>query len=96
MAVGGGVLPRLASGLRGHDFALAMLAYPLVLLYVLQYLGFEEVALPMHGGELRPEAVRALAARIPGARFELVEAGHLMPVQMPGELARRVGAFLPG
>ena len=34
--------------LRGHYFALAMLAYPLVMLYVLQYLGFQEVALPMH------------------------------------------------
>jgi branched-chain amino acid transport system permease protein len=34
--------------LRGHYFALAMLAYPLVLLYVLQYLGFQEVPLPMH------------------------------------------------
>jgi len=33
--------------LRGHYFALAMLAYPLVFLYVLQYLGFQEVALPM-------------------------------------------------
>ncbi len=34
--------------LRGHYFALAMLAYPLVMLYVLQYLGYQEVALPMH------------------------------------------------
>ena len=33
--------------LRGHYFALAMLAYPLVLLYVMQYLGFQEVTLPM-------------------------------------------------
>jgi len=34
--------------LRGHYFALSMLAYPLALLYVLQYLGFQEVSLPMH------------------------------------------------
>lgn len=34
--------------LRGHYFALAMLAYPLAILYVLQYLGFQEVPLPMH------------------------------------------------
>lgn len=34
--------------LRGHYFALAMLAYPLVFLYLLQYLGFQEVSLPMH------------------------------------------------
>ena len=33
--------------LRGHYFALAMLAYPLALLYVFEYLGFQEVALPM-------------------------------------------------
>ena len=32
--------------LRGHYFALAMLAYPLAILYVLQYLGFQEVSLP--------------------------------------------------
>ena len=34
--------------LRGHYFALSMLAYPLAILYVLQYLGFQEVPLPMH------------------------------------------------
>ncbi len=34
--------------LRGHYFALAMLAYPLAILYVLQYLGFQEVSFPMH------------------------------------------------
>ena len=33
--------------LRGHYFALAMLAYPIVFLYVLQYLGLQEVSLPM-------------------------------------------------
>ena len=34
--------------LRGHYFALSMLAYPLAFLYVLQYLGFQEVSMPMH------------------------------------------------
>ncbi len=34
--------------LRGHYFALAMLAYPLAMLYVMEYLGFQEVPLPMH------------------------------------------------
>jgi branched-chain amino acid transport system permease protein len=34
--------------LRGHYFALAMLAYPLFILYVLNYLGFQELSLPMH------------------------------------------------
>jgi branched-chain amino acid transport system permease protein len=33
--------------LRGHYFALAMLAYPLATLYVFQWLGYQEVALPM-------------------------------------------------
>jgi ABC-type branched-subunit amino acid transport system ATPase component/ABC-type branched-subunit amino acid transport system permease subunit len=33
--------------LRGHYFALAMLAYPLVLLYLFQWLGYQEVSLPM-------------------------------------------------
>ncbi|HTQ33369.1 MAG TPA: branched-chain amino acid ABC transporter ATP-binding protein/permease [Stellaceae bacterium] len=34
--------------LRGHYFALSMLAYPLAMLYVLQYLGLQEIPLPMH------------------------------------------------
>src|SRR4029077_11272107 len=34
--------------LRGHYFALSMLAYPLAILYILQYLGFQEMSLPMH------------------------------------------------
>jgi branched-chain amino acid transport system permease protein len=33
--------------LRGHYFALAMLAYPLATLYVFQWLGYQEIALPM-------------------------------------------------
>lgn len=33
--------------LRGHYFALAMLAYPLALLYIFEWLGFQEVAVPM-------------------------------------------------
>ena len=33
--------------LRGHYFALAMLAYPLTMLYVFQWLGYQEVSLPM-------------------------------------------------
>ena len=34
--------------LRGHYFALSMLAYPLAILYFMQYLGYQEVTLPMH------------------------------------------------
>ena len=33
--------------LRGHYFALAMLAYPLALLYIFEWLGYQEIALPM-------------------------------------------------
>jgi len=33
--------------LRGHYFALSMLAYPMALLYVFQWLGYQEVTLPM-------------------------------------------------
>ena len=36
--------------LRGHYFALAMLAYPLALLNVFNWLGFQEVSLPMTRG----------------------------------------------
>ncbi len=53
LAGGVGALAGLAVGLptlrlRGHYFALAMLAYPLALLYLFEWLGFQEVALPMH------------------------------------------------
>lgn len=34
--------------LRGHYFALSMLAYPLAILYFMQYFGFQEMSLPMH------------------------------------------------
>ena len=33
--------------LRGHYFALSMLAYPLAMLYVFEWMGFQEVSLPM-------------------------------------------------
>src|SRR6202795_2209919 len=33
--------------LRGHYFALSMLAYPLALLYLFEWLGYQEVPLPM-------------------------------------------------
>jgi len=47
-----GALAGLAIGvptlrLRGHYFALAMLAYPLALLYLFEWLGYQELALPM-------------------------------------------------
>jgi branched-chain amino acid transport system permease protein len=47
-----GVLASIVIGittfrLRGHYFALAMLAYPLAMLYVFEWLGYQEVTLPM-------------------------------------------------
>ena len=33
--------------LRGHYFALAMLAYPILFLYILQYAGLQEISLPL-------------------------------------------------
>jgi len=51
----GGIIGGLAGALigfptfrlRGHYFALAMLAYPLATLYVFQWLGYQEIPLPM-------------------------------------------------
>ena len=47
-AVAAVLIGRPTFRLRGHYFALSMLAYPLAILYVLQYLGFQEMSLPMH------------------------------------------------
>ncbi|HEY3909247.1 MAG TPA: branched-chain amino acid ABC transporter ATP-binding protein/permease [Stellaceae bacterium] len=46
-AVAGAIIGFPTFRLRGHYFALAMLAYPLALLYVFEWLGYQEVALPM-------------------------------------------------
>ena len=46
-AVAGLVIGYPTFRLRGHYFALAMLAYPMALLYVFQWLGYTEVSLPM-------------------------------------------------
>ncbi len=46
-AVAGVIIGYPTFRLRGHYFALAMLAYPLALLYVFAWLGYQEVALPM-------------------------------------------------
>jgi branched-chain amino acid transport system permease protein len=52
IAVALGALAGLVVGfptfrLRGHYFALAMLAYPLALLYVFEWLGYQELTIPM-------------------------------------------------
>ena len=45
---------------------------------------------------VRPHAGTAeLAKKIPGARFELIEAGHFMPMQGPEPLAALLEDFLP-
>lgn len=46
---------------------------------------------------VRPHAGTAeLAKKIPGARFELIEAGHFMPTQGPEPLLALLEDFLPG
>jgi ABC-type branched-subunit amino acid transport system ATPase component/ABC-type branched-subunit amino acid transport system permease subunit len=52
MGVVSGVIAGVVIGLptfrlRGHYFALSMLAYPLAMLYVFEWLGYQEVSLPM-------------------------------------------------
>jgi 3-oxoadipate enol-lactonase len=45
---------------------------------------------------VRPHAGTAdLAKKIPGARFELIEAGHFMPTQAPEPLIAQLEDFLP-
>src|SRR6202045_2326245 len=46
-SVAGAIIGSPPFRLRGHYFALAMLAYPLATLYVFQWLGYQELALPM-------------------------------------------------
>src|SRR3954451_16016809 len=46
-AAAGAIIGYPTFRLRGHYFALAMLAYPLAILYVFQWLGYQELALPM-------------------------------------------------
>ena len=46
-AVAGLLIGIITFPLRGHYFALAMLAYPLALLYVFEWLGLQEVSVPM-------------------------------------------------
>ena len=44
-----------------------------------------------------PELLRdAVVAPLPSARLALVDAGHEIPIELPGELASLVEAFLAG
>ena len=49
-AAAGAVIGYPTFRLRGHYFGLAMLAYPLAMLYVFQWLGYQELTLPMKRG----------------------------------------------
>jgi proline iminopeptidase len=45
--------------------------------------------------EARPATVRGFAARVPGARFELIRgAGHAFPIDEAEQAVRVLGAFL--
>lgn len=46
-----------------------------------------------HDGMRPPAAGQSIAARIPGARFETVDSGHLMSVQAGPDLARHLRGF---
>lgn len=46
-ALAGLLIGAITFRLRGHYFALAMLAYPLAMLYVFEWAGYQEVSLPM-------------------------------------------------
>src|SRR4051812_15256191 len=49
-ATAGAIIGYPTFRLRGHYFALAMLAYPLAILYVFQWLRYQGLGLPMGGG----------------------------------------------
>lgn len=63
--------------LRGHYFALAMLAYPLALLYVFEWLGYQEVSLPM-----KREAPAAYMQFSDGRVYTLIALGMLLSVML--------------
>jgi ABC-type branched-subunit amino acid transport system ATPase component/ABC-type branched-subunit amino acid transport system permease subunit len=62
--------------LRGHYFGLAMLAYPLALLYVFEWLGYQEVAIPM-----RRDAPLAYM-QFPDPRYYVVVATVLLVIAL--------------
>ena len=48
----------------------------------------------VHDGLRPPESVRALAARMQNAAFDVVDAGHVMPLQAPRHVAAHLSTFL--
>ena len=55
--------------LQGHYFALAMLAYPLAILYVFEWLGFQEVTLPIKRDIRSPTCSSAIPGSTPCWRW---------------------------
>lgn len=47
-----------------------------------------------HDGLRPPEQVKAIAAQIEGARFDVIDSGHIMPVQAPEAMSSAVRTFL--
>jgi branched-chain amino acid transport system permease protein len=74
--IGGIVIGLPTFSLRGHYFALSMLAYPLAMLYVFEWMGYQEVSLPMM------RAAPALYAQFNDTRVYMVLALILLVVCM--------------
>ena len=70
--------------LRGHYFALAMLAYPLALLYVFEWLGYQELTLPMK--RLNPVAFMQFGD---GRAYTLIAVGMLVVIVLLTRLIER-------
>ena len=66
------------------------------MLHMLPQIGCPTLVIAGRHDTVRPHAGTAeLAKKIPGARFELIEAGHFMPTQGPEPLVALLDGFLP-
>ena len=70
--------------LRGHYFALAMLAYPLALLYVFEWLGYQELTLPM----MRERPIAFMQFK-DGRAYTLIAVGMLVAIVLLTRLIER-------
>jgi pimeloyl-ACP methyl ester carboxylesterase len=51
----------------------------------------------LHDPMLAPDFLRQeVVQKIPGARLALVDSGHEIPIELPGELAALIEAFMAG
>ena len=105
LAAGAGALAGLAIGsvtfrLRGSYFALAMLAYPLMLAYLFAWLGYQEMSIPLHRNDaalfmqfadghayVALATVLLLAAALTSLRVERSRFGLLLAAVRQNELA---------